>query len=114
MDYVPPKFNKYFKQVRERTMGGPCTAPSGIENGGGIACIEGDTIDSDGICTPQCAKGFSATEVELWCHLGALEPATFECREGLTASVEDCVFESKGDVDKVKECLAKSAHPQRV
>lgn len=116
MDRVGEKLHKYFDQVRIKVYGAPCKAPAQeeIENSAGTTCIEGPEIAPEGICTPFCAKGFSPTEVELYCRDGGLLPPKFGCREGYLKSVEDCVFESGGSPDKASSCLEKGIPSQKL
>lgn len=57
-----------------------CHAPVGIENAASPPCIEGFTIPTYGVCTPQCAPRYVSTNVlELSCYVGQLTPPVFDC-----------------------------------
>lgn len=62
-----------------------CKAPQGIENAGTPACEEGDEVDSDNICSPQCKTGFKAYVPQnrgqniLLCADGEIAPKIFQC-----------------------------------
>lgn len=57
----------------------PCEPPAGIRNAAPNTCKEGKSVSSGGLCTSQCADGYSPSVSSLACNLGKLAPATFTC-----------------------------------
>eukprot|EP00929_Paragymnodinium_shiwhaense_P022747 TRINITY_DN14443_c0_g1_i1.p1 TRINITY_DN14443_c0_g1~~TRINITY_DN14443_c0_g1_i1.p1 ORF type:complete len:1322 (-),score=183.34 TRINITY_DN14443_c0_g1_i1:179-4144(-) len=59
----------------------PCAAPLGLPHANSSgSCSEGSTIESGGICTAQCMRGYSPFPTALNCLEGKLAPAAFECQ----------------------------------
>ncbi|CAL1138224.1 unnamed protein product [Cladocopium goreaui] len=57
----------------------PCEPPAGIRNAAPNTCKEGKSVSSGGLCTSQCADGYSPSVSSLACNLGKLAPAAFTC-----------------------------------
>eukprot|EP00438_Fugacium_kawagutii_P022835 Skav230310 [mRNA] locus=scaffold430:143565:150552:+ [translate_table: standard] len=57
----------------------PCEPPGGIRNAAKESCKEGKSVNSGGICTAQCADGWSPSVFSLACNLGKLTPRVFKC-----------------------------------
>jgi len=112
-DKIGDKYHKYFKQVEQKLNGDPCSSITGLGNAREPSCAEGGEIESGTKCTPVCQDGFSPTEIGLYCFGGKMTPEKFECKQGLTVSVEECVFKSKGALEEVDTCLKGGTYIQQ-